>query len=75
MTKQATAGSRKDLKKKMASVFGEKIKMLSPELRGVLLDDLVTALENRLTILNKANQNTQFVMALTEANEYETVKT
>ena len=75
MELQMSATSRKDLKNKMAVVFGDKIKTLSIELQGVLLDDLVTALENRLIILNRINENAQFVTAITENVDCETVQT
>jgi hypothetical protein len=39
----------------MATVFGEKIKGLSAELQKILLDDMVTAFENRLNVLNRAH--------------------
>jgi hypothetical protein len=38
----------------MASVFGEKLKELSTELQEILVDDMVTAFENRLKVLNLA---------------------
>jgi hypothetical protein len=75
MELQMSATSRKDLKNKMAVVFGDKIKTLSIELQGVLLDDLVTALENRLVILNRINENAQIVTAITENVDCETVQT
>ena len=45
--------ARKDLNIKMAAVFREKIHMLSTDLQEILLDDLVTAFENRLAVLNR----------------------
>ncbi len=75
MKNQLTAKSRKELKNKMASAFSKEIKTLSRDLQNVLLDDLVTALENRLTILNRTRQNTQCIVAITESAEYETIKT
>ena len=39
----------------MASVFGEKIQELSTDLQKILLDDMVTAFENRLNVLNRAD--------------------
>jgi hypothetical protein len=38
----------------MATIFGKKIKGLSTELQEILLDDMVTAFENRLNVLNTA---------------------
>jgi hypothetical protein len=52
--KQITDKGRKEIETKLASVFDEKINCLSTELREILLDDMVTAFENRLNVLNKA---------------------
>jgi hypothetical protein len=67
--------SRRELKNKMATVFSENIKTLPTDLQGVLLDDLVTALENRLNVLNRINQNNQFATAMMECAEFETIQT
>ena len=45
---------RKELEAKLADVFDEEINSLSTELREILLDDMVTAFENRLNVLNNA---------------------
>ncbi len=55
MKQEASVKNRKELEAKMASVFGEKIKKLSTDLQKILIDDMVTAFENRLTVLNRAN--------------------
>jgi hypothetical protein len=55
LKEEATLKERKELEAKMASVFGAKIKKLSTELQKILLDDMVTAFENRLNVLNRAN--------------------
>jgi hypothetical protein len=75
MKNQITAKSREDLKNKMAVVFGGNTKTLSPDLQNVLLDDLVTALENRLKILNGTYQNTQLMTAIIESAKCETIET
>ena len=54
MKQQVTIKARKELETKMAAVFGGKIKNLSTELQRILLDDMVTAFENRLNVLNRA---------------------
>ena len=54
MKPQIAIKGRKDLEAKMATVFSEKITKLSTELQETLLDDMVTAFENRLNVLNKA---------------------
>ena len=75
MKNQLTAKSRKKLKNKMAVAFSKEIKTLSRDLQDVLLDDLVTAFENRLTILNRTRQNTQCTLVITESAECETLQT
>ena len=52
--KQIADKDRKELEAKLADVFQEKINGLSTELREILLDDMVTAFENRLKVLNTA---------------------
>ena len=54
MKQQITNKGRKELEAKMAALFKEKINGLSTELQGILLDDMVTAFENRLNVLNAA---------------------
>ena len=51
---QITDKGRKELEAKMAAIFEENIKGLSTELQEMLLDDMVTAFENRLNVLNVA---------------------
>jgi hypothetical protein len=48
---------RKELEAQMATVFGEKIKGLSVELQEILLDDIVTAFENRLIVFKRVGVN------------------
>jgi hypothetical protein len=54
MKQQITNKDRKELEAEMAKIFGEKLSGLSTELQEILLDDLVTAFENRLNVLNIA---------------------
>jgi len=56
--KQIADKDRKALEAKLATVFTEKVTGLSTELQEILLDDLVTAFENRLKVLNKADDKT-----------------
>jgi hypothetical protein len=49
---------RKELEAKLATVFHEEINDLTTELREILLDDMVTAFENRLNVLNRVNKKT-----------------
>ncbi len=54
MSQQMAVKGRKELEANMAAVFGKKINVLSTELQEILLDDMVTAFENRLIVLNRA---------------------
>ena len=54
MNQQLAVKGRKELKAKMATVFGDKIKRHSVELQEILLDDMVTAFENRLIVFTRA---------------------
>ena len=56
--KQIADKDRKEIEAKLANVFDEKIDDLSTELREILLDDMVTAFENRLNVLNNASRKT-----------------
>ncbi len=56
--KQIADRDRKELEAKLAGVFDDKIGGLSTELREILLDDMVTAFENRLNVLNNAIRKT-----------------
>jgi hypothetical protein len=55
MKHQFSSKERKELELEMATVFSEKLQMLSTELQQILLDDLVTAFENRLNVLKGHN--------------------
>ncbi|MGF3521765.1 MAG: hypothetical protein ACQXXJ_01545 [Candidatus Bathyarchaeia archaeon] len=50
-------GDRATLENQMATVFADKIKVLSTDLQKILIDDMITAFENRLKVLNKAQRN------------------
>jgi len=54
MLEQRNTKSRKVLRSKMAEVFNNEIKTLPAEIQYILLDDLVTAFENRLSIFSQA---------------------
>jgi hypothetical protein len=55
--KQLEVKGRKELEAKIATVFGEKIKGLSVELQEILLDDIVTAFEDRLSMFKRVGVN------------------
>ena len=55
----------------MVTVFGEKIQPLSKELQEILLDDLVTAFENRLAVLNR--KQSTITLEISESVKCETI--
>jgi len=54
LKRDMTPRQRKELEAKMAKIFKENIKGLSTELQKILLDDLVTAFQNRINVLIRA---------------------
>ena len=51
MKQNVTFKQRRDMEAKLAKVFGENIEELSTELQKILLDDMVTAFQNRMNVL------------------------
>jgi len=60
LKKDTTLKQRKALEAKMAKVFKENIKGLSTELQKTLLDDLVTAFQNRINVLIRAQKKRSY---------------
>jgi len=59
--KQAlTLKQRNELGTKMTKVFKENIKGLSAELQRILVDDLVTAFQNRINVLIRAQKKRSY---------------
>ncbi len=54
MKKTFTIKERKELQSKMSKVLHGNIDGLSTELQRILLDDLVTAFQNRMNVLIRA---------------------
>jgi len=55
MNRKLTSKSKKELKAKMAAALADKIKSLPTVYQGILVDDLVTAFENRLSVFERAS--------------------
>ena len=72
MKGQYSSKDKKKLRLKIATVLGENIKMLSVYLQKILLDDLVTAFENRVKVLSKVQSDVQIEVA--GSVDYETVQ-
>jgi hypothetical protein len=51
-----TFKQRKELESKLSKTFKENLKGLSAELQGILLDDMVTAFQNRIIVLMRAQK-------------------
>ena len=60
MKQNITFKQRKELESKMAKVFRENIKGLSAELQKILVDDLVTAFQNRINVLIRAQKKRSY---------------
>jgi hypothetical protein len=55
-----TFKERKELEAKMVKVFKENVKGLSTELQKILVDDLVTAFQNRVNVLIRAQKKRSY---------------
>ncbi|MCS7114892.1 MAG: hypothetical protein RMJ15_06870 [Nitrososphaerota archaeon] len=55
-----TPKKRRELKAKMAEVLNENIEALSTEFQKILLDDLVTAFQNRINVLMRAQEKSGY---------------
>ncbi len=58
MEEMLSSEDRKRLQKMMMKAFKTEIKTLTPELQYILTDDLVTALQNRLTVFQRIQTKT-----------------
>ena len=54
MKERLNIKERRELQSRMAKVFKTNISGLSTELQKILLDDVVTAFQNRINVLNRA---------------------
>ena len=70
--KRLDSRDRNKFKLKLAAVLGENIKMLPVDLQEILLDDVVTAFENRVKVLCKVQSDLQIEIA--GKVDYETIK-
>ena len=60
MKHNITFKQRKELETKMAKVFKENVKGLSTELQKILVDDLVTAFQNRINVLIRVEEKRSY---------------
>ena len=73
MSPKTSLRKKKELEAKMASVFKEQIQSLPIEHQEILLDDLVTAFENRFAVLSRSQMGLQFSVEDEKSVELETV--
>jgi hypothetical protein len=60
LNQNITLKQRKELEGKMAKVFKENINVLSTELQKILVDDMVTAFQNRINVLIRAQEKRSY---------------
>ncbi|MDH7564490.1 MAG: hypothetical protein QHH24_06415 [Candidatus Bathyarchaeota archaeon] len=60
MKHKLTIKERKELEAKIGKALKPDIKQLSTELQKILLDDLVTAFQNRINVLTRAQQKRSY---------------
>jgi hypothetical protein len=65
---------RKELKIKMTQVFNNEIQILPREMQNILLDDLVTAFENRLKALQKRKMKSEMQFLIANMQCYEVLQ-
>ena len=68
MNNQVIIERRTVLERKITQAFNDKISDLSSELQRILIDDMVTAFENRLKVLKSVNFPNRFWVELMELN-------
>ena len=51
---------RNALEARMIAVFAKEIKQLSTDLQQILIDDMVTPFENRITVLSRTKARSRF---------------
>jgi hypothetical protein len=55
---------RKTLKNKMAKALNDEIKTLPAGMQEILVDDLVTAFQNRIKVVKQASSNFEYYVEL-----------
>ncbi len=62
--KKTMTRSRKELTEKMGKIFADRIESLSVSMQKILIDDMVTAFENRVEVLKRTQSNTECYVEL-----------
>jgi len=66
--------SRKELEDKILALFGENMQALSKEFQMLIADDLVTAFESRLKVLNRGQVPMDPIVETASAIEHQLIK-
>jgi hypothetical protein len=59
MNPKLSPKNRKQLQAKLAAVLSDELQCLSGEFRGILLDDLISAFQNRVEVLSRVQQSSE----------------
>ncbi len=62
--KKTNNTNRKELKSKMAEALNDEIKTLPAGMQEILVDDLVTAFQNRVKVVKQATSNFEYYVEL-----------
>ncbi len=74
MSQTAFRKKRQKIISRMAEVFGESIKNLSMERQEILLEDMITAFENRLAILGRTEVRSRSCVQISKTVEMEALQ-
>ena len=61
--KSHRASEREKLKKRMAETIKSELESLSPSMKSIFIEDIITAFESRLKVLSGAQANIEFFVS------------
>jgi hypothetical protein len=64
MNSKLSLKNRKALQAKLAAVFNDELQSLSGEYREILLDDLISAFQNRFEVLSRVQSGSQLCLGI-----------
>ena len=72
MTRSITSKNRKELENKLAKVFAKDMQTLPPGFKKIMVSDLVSAFESRISALKRVQSNVDFEVINENRVEVET---
>lgn len=69
--KYSARRNQKEIKTKMAAVLDADLKLLSNDLQKILIEDMVTAFKNRLSILKNMQKANNYSVELERVADYQ----